>query len=165
MFRTHFSLADAVAVREGGELEHISVMQIIVGLCEKSLLTNYLHGNVPRYRLLDVTRLFARERLDEMDDHNETYARHAELMRELTNAMESHWKLMPEAVWASTYHSALGEIRAAIEWAFSPGGDIDIGVPLTEVVTCSAYFPTLEARSLYPQILKAISAKGSDSNR
>ncbi|MFL9910346.1 ATP-binding protein [Paraburkholderia sp. RL17-337-BIB-A] len=163
VFRTPFSLADAVAVNEGGELEQSSIVQIIVGLCEKSLLINYPHDNAPRYRLLDVTRLFARERLDEMDDHNETYARHAALMLERTNAMESDWELMPEAVWASTYHSSLGEIRAAIEWAFSPEGDLDIGIPLTEVVTRSAYFPTLEARSLYPQILKAISAKGSES--
>ncbi|HEX3524618.1 MAG TPA: hypothetical protein VHT52_21340, partial [Stellaceae bacterium] len=57
--------------------------------------------------------------------------RHAEYYRELFERAEAEWETRPTSEWLVDYGRQLDNLRAALAWAFSPGGDAPIGVSLT----------------------------------
>jgi hypothetical protein len=44
---------------------------------------------------------------------------------------ENDWQLIDRRLWIRIYGRYLDDIRSALDWAFSPGGDLAIGVTLT----------------------------------
>jgi len=57
--------------------------------------------------------------------------RHAEYYRDLFERAESEWAKRPTAEWLADYGRRIDNLRTALDWAFSPGGDVDVGVALT----------------------------------
>ena len=57
--------------------------------------------------------------------------RHAEYYRDLFERAETEWETRPTAEWLADYGRQIDNLRAALDWAFSPGGDASIGVALT----------------------------------
>jgi predicted ATPase len=57
--------------------------------------------------------------------------KHAKYYRDLCRQAEAEWKTRPAAEWLADYGRQLGNVRAALDWAFSPLGDASIGVALT----------------------------------
>jgi predicted ATPase len=86
-------------------------------------------GGTPRYRMLETTRQFARERLSEpalaalRDRHTRHYLDRAQLA-------EPHLFRAGSAPWLAGLHRERANLRAALEHAFGPGGDPDAGARL-----------------------------------
>ena len=57
--------------------------------------------------------------------------RHAEFYRDLFERAETQWEARPTAEWLADYGWCLDNLRAALDWAFSPRGDLSVGVALT----------------------------------
>ena len=57
--------------------------------------------------------------------------RHAEYYRDLFERAEADGKSRPTAEWLAEYGPKIDNLRAALDWAFSPDGDASIGVALT----------------------------------
>jgi predicted ATPase len=81
--------------------------------------------------LLDTTRAYAFEKLGESDEMALVARRHAECYRDLFERAETEWETRPSPEWLSEYRRQIDNLRAALDWALSPGGDASIGVALT----------------------------------
>ena len=131
VFAGIFSLEAAEAVATGPELAAPAVVDGLFSLIAKSLVTREGDGAVARYRLLETTRDYAREKLDEAGERQLLARRHAEYYCELFERAETEWENRPRAEWMSEYQPKIDNLRAALDWAFSPDGDASIGVALT----------------------------------
>jgi predicted ATPase len=57
--------------------------------------------------------------------------RHAEYCCDLLEGLMAEWATRPAAEGIADHRRHIDEVRAALDWAFSPHGDASIGVALT----------------------------------
>ena len=126
-----FTLKAAVAVVGGPDNLDQRVADVIGNLVAKSLVSLDDIEGAPRWRLLETTRAYAREKLRESGHEQETSQRHALYFKDRcaggASASGDPQVLHP----LSFYRREIDNIRAALDWAFLPGGDATIGVALT----------------------------------
>ncbi len=131
VFRGDFTMEAAAAVAAG---ERITVAEVIDGVAKlsiKSLITTDIGGEVTFHRLLDTMRAYALEKLSESDEIERVRSLHAEYYRDRFERAETECETRPTAEWLADYGRQIDNLRAALDWAFSPGGDALIGVALT----------------------------------
>ena len=109
----------------------MDLVQNLSNLVTKSLVTADVGGVTAHYRLLETTRTYVREKLAEAGELEQAERRHAEYYRDLCRQAEVEWQTRPAAEWNADYGSQIINVRAALDWAFSPRGDASIGVALT----------------------------------
>src|SRR6516164_7279559 len=131
VFLGPFSLRAARAVAADPELAPLQVVDGLSSLVSKSLVTAEFGGLVTRYRLLDTTRAYAREKLAESSERETLPRHHAEYYRDVFERAEAERETRPAAEWLADYGPRIDNLRAALDWAFSPDGDPSIGVALT----------------------------------
>jgi predicted ATPase len=132
VFAGDFSLEAALSVAD--DIASPEAIDQIEGLVAKSLVAADLRGEPPRYRLLDTTRLYSREKLKSSGELQQVARRHAEYYRAVFANAEAESESRPQDDWLAIYGWHLDNVRAALDWAFSPGGDSQIGVALTIAV-------------------------------
>ena len=123
---------DAVSVVATGD--RIAVPEAIEGtasLIAKSLVSADVSGDIAQYRLLDTTRAYALQKLTETGEHAAFLRLHAEYHRDLLQLAEVEWETRPTDDWLADYRRRINDVRSALDWAFSAGGDVSIGVALT----------------------------------
>ncbi|WP_376706253.1 winged helix-turn-helix domain-containing protein (plasmid) [Mesorhizobium sp. ISC25] len=137
IFRGRFSLKAALAVAEQEGMDRSDVTDAVGNLVEKSLIVARIDSHGASYRLLDTTRAYALEKLTASDEHDATAARHANYVIKYLEANSA----LPDG----TQHAKefLGNVRAALEWSFGPGGNSELAVKLAAVAA-----PLLMAMSL-----------------
>jgi len=117
VFAGGFGLDELRAVAGEGDADIEAMEQLVV----KSLVVADTRGPRPRFRLLDTTRTYASAKLIESGMAAEIRRRHARYYLDwLTRSAD--------VAVAPVEHTA--NLRAALEWAFSPEGDVDIGLGL-----------------------------------
>jgi predicted ATPase len=131
VFAGVFRLEAARAVIASTEIAPAEVVDGIANLVAKSLVTLVTGGTVARYRLLDTMRAYGLEKLAECGECQWLARRHAEHCRDLIERAEAEWETRPTAAWPAEYVAEIDNLRAALDWAFSPDGDAQIGVALT----------------------------------
>jgi predicted ATPase/DNA-binding winged helix-turn-helix (wHTH) protein len=88
VFKASFSLAWAVAIAAPSHAPGFDVVDALESLVSKSLVTSDVSGPEIRYRLLELTRLYALQKLTEQGAAPEVLHRHAEHMRAVLKAAE-----------------------------------------------------------------------------
>jgi predicted ATPase len=131
IFRGAFTIAAAAAIVIDERITATDATECVANLAEKSLIATDITGNITYHRLLDTTRLYALEMLDESGEREPLALRHAEYYRDVFELAELEWESRPTAERLANYARRIDNIRAALDWAFSPGGDASIGVALT----------------------------------
>ena len=132
VFAGVFRLEAASAVVASPEIAPAEVVDGIANLVAKSLVTVVAAGGtVARYRLLDTMRAYALEKLAESGECQWLARRHAKHCWDLIERAEAEWETRPTAAWPAEYAAEIDNLRAALDWAFSPDGDAQIGVALT----------------------------------
>jgi predicted ATPase len=136
----------------------------LADLVMKSLVLADVSGATPRFRLLDTTRAYALERLDESGERERIARRHAEYYRDLFERAETESEMRPTTEWLADYGPHLDNMRAALDWAFTPDGDAAIGVALTTAAVPLWMHLSLmdECRS---RVVQALAAGGAGSHR
>jgi predicted ATPase/DNA-binding winged helix-turn-helix (wHTH) protein len=129
VFAGDFSLRAAIAVVV--DLPESEVVDNVGNLVAKSLVGTDVHGASTRYRLLETTRAYAFELLVEAGELGRAARRHAEYYCQTFEQAETELRTRSASDWLSAYGRRIHEIRAALAWAFSLGGDASIGVALT----------------------------------
>ena len=131
VFAGGFRLETVEAVVSDAEMSAAEVVECLANLVAKSLVSADLSRPASSYRLLETTRAYALEKLTADAEFDAVARRHAEYFRELIEGAAAEWDSRPPAEWLAAYAGHLGNVRAALDWAFSPGGDGAIGVALT----------------------------------
>jgi predicted ATPase/DNA-binding winged helix-turn-helix (wHTH) protein len=131
VFSGDFTMDAAQAVAANGEIVAAEVFEGVANLGAKSLVATDIGGEVTYYRLLDTTRAYAFEKLGESGELEAIARHHAVYCRELFERAETEWEARPAAEWLAEYGRQVDNLRAALDWAFSSGGDASIGVALT----------------------------------
>jgi len=130
VFVGEFSLEAARSVASDAETDDGIVIDAIASLLAKSLIsTTASHGST-HYRLLETTRTFAQAKLAEREEANRiARRRHADFFSRFLQ----HDQLIQSRFGKhdlSGYAVHIGNVRTALQWAFSDEGDVSIGVEL-----------------------------------
>jgi predicted ATPase/DNA-binding winged helix-turn-helix (wHTH) protein len=131
IFAGGFTLQAASAVLADDEIAAAEVIDCVANLVAKSLVLADSAGERVRYRLLETTRAYALEKLVQGGEFDATARRHAGRYLDLFEGAEAEAETRPTDEWLTDYLPRMDNLRAALDWAFSPGGDPSIGVPLT----------------------------------
>jgi predicted ATPase/DNA-binding SARP family transcriptional activator len=130
VFPASFSLAAAEAVAGDGDLAGRDLAVLLAGLVAVStvLLEEGPDGHA-RYRLLETTRQYGRERLDG-DQTAALRQRHAQHVLSLAQAAAPHLHGPASAPWLAELSREQDDVRTALEWSLGPDGDPLVGARL-----------------------------------
>jgi predicted ATPase/DNA-binding winged helix-turn-helix (wHTH) protein len=132
IFAGGFDIDAAAAVAMDATTTGADAIDRLADLVTKSLVVADASGSKPRFRLLDTTRAYAIEKVvDGSGECKRLAHRHAEYYRDLFACAEAASETQPAAEWLAEYGPEIDNVRAALDWAFSPGGETAIGVELT----------------------------------
>jgi predicted ATPase len=105
------------------------IIDAVAGLLAKSLISTTSTGGTTYYRMLDITRAYAMEKLEERGEKDDALRKHAVsfcgLLQQDTTLQSGNAESD-----LSKYIPHLGNVRAALEWALCEGGDPALGVEL-----------------------------------
>jgi predicted ATPase/DNA-binding winged helix-turn-helix (wHTH) protein len=130
IFRGALTLEAAASVAMNGA-DPCDAIDRLADLVAKSLVVADVSGPKPRFRLLDTTRAYAIEMLDASGERERIARRHAEYYLNLLKCAEAEAPARPSAEWIGDYAIEIDNVRAALDWDFSPAGDGSLGVALT----------------------------------
>jgi predicted ATPase len=161
VFAGPFALEAPIAVVASTEIAPAEVVDGLFNLVAKSLVSAEVGGTIARYRLFDTTRAYAFEKLGESGERERLVRSHAEYYRDLFEWAEAEWETRPTAEWAAEYGLQIDNLRAALDWAFSPHGDVSVGVALTAASVPLWMHSSLldECRTRVGQALAAVEAQ------
>lgn len=146
IFVGSFSLEAALEVVADDGLRTGVIAEAVAHLVEKSLLSIVLDRGQVRYRLLDTTCAYAKRQLSDSGETNTTARRHAVYSQKALETDSSGLSEMIRPEQMAKYVEQVGNIRSALEWCFSVGGDCEVGVALTAAAT-----PVLLSMSLWQE--------------
>jgi predicted ATPase/DNA-binding winged helix-turn-helix (wHTH) protein len=134
IFAAGFTLGAANAVMSDQGYTASALLEQIANLVAKSLVT--LDGSAPsgRWRLLETIRAYALEKLAESGETEQAARRCAEFFRDLVKPAIYGSQEPPTAEDMARFGHEIDNVRAALDWSFSPVGDAAIGVVLTAVL-------------------------------
>jgi predicted ATPase len=167
VFTGAFTVEAASAVVAAEATPRIDVIDRLADLVSKSMVIADVSGAKPRFRLLETIRAYAIEKLDENGDRAVVARRHA--LRCLSLLEHAEIEIAPQSAteWPTDHARELDDVSAAIDWAFSAGGDPLIGVALTTaaVPLWTGLSLHKECRSRAKQALGVLGAEGAGTRR
>jgi predicted ATPase/DNA-binding winged helix-turn-helix (wHTH) protein len=131
VFHGDFTIDAGAAVATDDRIGTADVFEAIANLAAKSLISTDISSDFTYHRLLDTTRAYALEKLSESGEIERVRARHAAHYRDLFEGAETESEVRPATAWLADYGRQIDNLRAALDWAFSPSGDASIGIALT----------------------------------
>jgi predicted ATPase/DNA-binding winged helix-turn-helix (wHTH) protein len=131
VFRGPFTVDAAATVAGMESIAADDVCSAVANLVAKSLVVSERTGSATRYRLLDTTRAYALEKLQQSKEAEQISRRHAAYFLEVFQRAEAEWETRLTQDWTADYASHLDNLRAAIDWAYAPHGDAAMAVALT----------------------------------
>jgi len=136
VFRGSFTMDAAAAVAVDERIAAADVIEGVANLAEKSLVTTDISGDITYHRLLDTTRSYALDKLTDSAEAEEVARRHADFFRDLIAPAAADSPAQPTVEDMARCGREIENVRAALDWSFSPAGDRATGVVLT-----AAYAP------------------------
>ena len=131
VFVGNFTLESASAVAASADIPVLDVVDYVVNLVAKSLVTADVNSRIAQYRLLETTRAYALEKLSESGELEVFARRHAQHYLHLIEQAAAELETRRTAEWLTAYGHQIDNVRSALDWAWSPRGDLTIGVALT----------------------------------
>ena len=127
VFSGGFTLQTAAAVCNEGDRDEFAVLDLLTSLVDKSLIQADPGDDETRYRLLESTRQYAREKLSNARETDAAAHMHARAFLALAQQLDDAWEAMPDRAWFARAEPEIENLRAALTWAFGSGGDLPLG--------------------------------------
>jgi predicted ATPase/DNA-binding winged helix-turn-helix (wHTH) protein len=164
LFRGSFSLKAAVAIADADEADEAATVDCITNLAAKSLVATEVSGDAISYRLLEMTRDYAREKLGATGQFDRVARRHAEYHQKLLQAAQAEWETRSTRDWLADYAGQIDNLHAALDWAFGPAQAIETGVALV-VAAMPLWFQLSLVQECRARFEQALAALGPESHR
>jgi predicted ATPase/DNA-binding winged helix-turn-helix (wHTH) protein len=134
-FAGHFTFEGARYVVGEFGIGTGEICDAIAGLVEKSLITTQIDETQAQYRLLDTTRAYALEKLEEHGEFDPISMRHAEYVIEQLESKKEMLSAQPRSERVAAYSWQLSNARSALEWSFGSHGNDEIATRLAAAST------------------------------
>jgi predicted ATPase/DNA-binding CsgD family transcriptional regulator len=131
VFAGSFELDAAETVMAGEGIGGDEVLDLVAGLVEQSLVQVNQRQGWARYQLLETIRVYARQRLSELDDPDRVRDRHLEFYVGLAGRAQAGLTGGQPDPWMARLTADLDDLRVAMDWA-AQSGDRGGLVDLTE---------------------------------
>ena len=141
VFPAGFTFEAAQAVGAAGGAGQ-SIVEELYSLVSKSLCER-VESTPTRWRLLETIRAYALEKLAENGEYPGAARSHAKYFRDLVSPVAAGARAWLSRDDVARCGRELDNVRAALDWAFSPEGDVETGARLT-----AAFAPIWQALSL-----------------
>jgi DNA-binding CsgD family transcriptional regulator len=117
-FAGSWTLEAAETVGKGDDIQEEDVLELLTNLMDKSLvLAEVRAGDVRRYRLLELVRQYARERLEESGEADAFLRRHAEFFLAMAEEAEPQLAGAHQQEWAERLEEEHDNLRASLSWS------------------------------------------------
>lgn len=126
-----FTMDAASTVLADADISTAETVDAIANLVAKSLISADVDGATAFYRLFGVTRTYALTKLEESGERAPLARSHAEHYRRVLEKAQADWETRPATQWLELHRHLIDNVRAALDWAFSPAGDAATGVAIT----------------------------------
>ncbi len=163
VFVNGFTLEGAVAVGSGNDLDELDVFDVLASLVDKSLVLAQPQGDALRYGLLESTRAYAVEKLDDSGERDPIADCHLAYLRDRFAEL---WQRREHSAQTADIVSALrseaDDVRSALDGALvrlklTEGGELlariakiwgSIGLEAEGVTRCEAFLAALPGDEL-----------------
>lgn len=148
IFSGSFPLDVTVAVCGAQNIDEYEVLDLLTSLVDKSLLVAATQdGGETRYRLLESTREFAKEKLAESGEFEAAARAHALAFTELAEDLQARWFAKRSEDSVVRTRLELDNWRAALQWTLKESNDVALGQRLTAALRVAwARFAPFEGR-------------------
>jgi predicted ATPase/class 3 adenylate cyclase len=126
IFAGGFTLQTAAAVCGDDCMDEIAVLDLLSSLVDKSLIQAESVGKGTRYRLLESTRQYTREKLNDAEYAALAQA-HARAFLALAERLDEAWEATPDRTWLELAEPELDNFRSALAWTLGARGDVLMG--------------------------------------
>jgi predicted ATPase/DNA-binding winged helix-turn-helix (wHTH) protein len=128
VFAGGWTLEAAEAVGAGGGIDESAVLDLLIHLVEKSLVT--LEAGGERYRLLDTVRQYAQERLNESGEENDARTRYLGFYLALAEKARPELDGPEQGAWLARLDLERENLLSAHAWAGRAEGGATLGLRL-----------------------------------
>jgi predicted ATPase/DNA-binding winged helix-turn-helix (wHTH) protein len=135
VFGGKFTFEAACAVAMDEDMAMAGVIAGISELTAKSLLNVEFENDVARYRLSESTRAYAMEKLQDEGEVQRIADRHLRFIRRRFDDGRLNGPGVREPSEQGDLRRALDDARDTFDWAFSPAGNLRLGVALAGELT------------------------------
>ncbi len=143
IFVNGFTIEGATAIGCSAEIDEFDLLDVLASLVDKSLVQVERDGAATRYRLLESTRLYAREKLEAAGEREAAAARHLRFLCErFRDAAERREQTARESELDELLAAELDDVRAALDGARS-GSELRCGGELLAAIDTRWYFSGL----------------------
>lgn len=128
LFPGGWTIGATVEVCADESLEEWDILDHLTSLVDKSLVVADACEPEPRYRLLESTREYALERLDESGERRAVARKHAQYFFKLAQRADEAWASVPAKDWIAPLNAELDNVRAALSWCAASDEDEKLGL-------------------------------------
>lgn len=107
------------------------VVDGVANLVDKSMLVADVSAACVRYRLLDTTKAYALEKLDQHAETAGARQRHLAYHCDLLARAAQELATLPDHDWRARYQGCLDDVRSALGWAFGAASQQSSAIALT----------------------------------
>ena len=134
-FHGSFTMEAAIAVAAHEAITAQQVVASVTNLVDKSLVAADISGTETYYHRLEMARAYALEKLQEIGEHDRIKCAHARSFQQLLARPEATAASPSQGGQFKDHGRLIDNLRAALDWSFSPAGDTAIGVAITASLT------------------------------
>ena len=120
----------AEEVCAGDGIARDDVLELIIGLVDKSVLIREDHGQIVRYRLLDTIRQYGRERLAGSGAEAVMLHRHRDYYRRMAAEARAELFGPHQVAWLGRLRAEHANLRAALEYCYTEPGQATAGLEM-----------------------------------
>jgi predicted ATPase/class 3 adenylate cyclase/DNA-binding CsgD family transcriptional regulator len=118
------------SVCAGDGVENHAVFDLVAQLVDKSLVVAETQGQEARYRLLETTREYGREKLDEAGETGVVRTRHRDWCLALAEHAEPKVRGPDQKIWLDRLEMEYDNLRAALGWCGNTSEGAEVGLRL-----------------------------------
>jgi predicted ATPase/transcriptional regulator with XRE-family HTH domain len=122
-----FSLESATAVCSDERLPSSGLLESLTSLAAQSLITVDFEGGGARYHLLEATRQYALEKLEQHGERAAIAQQHGVAFLHMAERFDSEWYNAAERSWFREAQAEVDNFRAALSWSLAEGHDVSSG--------------------------------------
>jgi predicted ATPase/DNA-binding winged helix-turn-helix (wHTH) protein len=130
LFRAGFDADAAMATAVGAGLSPPAARDALADLVAKSLVGGVTSSRGVRFRLLDTTRHYGLERLDERGDGEDARRAHAGYLLSVFENSAAAWEGKAPREWLTAYIGHIEDVRGSLLWANGEGSAPALAVEL-----------------------------------